>query len=75
INKFIRQLCLKKFFANQKETQKEEVVLKYKHTDLKTKSNFFPKHLISDEIKAFEIMVMKEIRQIRPLNKYQYNMS
>uniref|UniRef100_A0A8C5PYV0 Reverse transcriptase domain-containing protein n=1 Tax=Leptobrachium leishanense TaxID=445787 RepID=A0A8C5PYV0_9ANUR len=36
----------------------------YVHTHLKDKSSFFPKQLISDEMKAFEITLMKEVHTI-----------
>uniref|UniRef100_A0A8C5M7U7 Reverse transcriptase domain-containing protein n=1 Tax=Leptobrachium leishanense TaxID=445787 RepID=A0A8C5M7U7_9ANUR len=38
----------------------------WKHTELKKRSHFYPRHLISKEITTFETMVLDEMEKIQP---------
>uniref|UniRef100_A0A8C5M903 Uncharacterized protein n=1 Tax=Leptobrachium leishanense TaxID=445787 RepID=A0A8C5M903_9ANUR len=69
LQKFKRSLCLKKFFA---KTPIERIIIeegKYKHTTLKKKSKFYPRHMISKEMEAFDLMILSEIRKEEKKNK------
>uniref|UniRef100_A0A8C5PCD7 Reverse transcriptase domain-containing protein n=1 Tax=Leptobrachium leishanense TaxID=445787 RepID=A0A8C5PCD7_9ANUR len=68
LQKFKRSLCLKKYFLKDPVTR--QVVDDndgWRHTELKKKSHFYPKHLISKEITTFETMVLDEMENIQPM--------
>uniref|UniRef100_A0A8C5N036 Uncharacterized protein n=1 Tax=Leptobrachium leishanense TaxID=445787 RepID=A0A8C5N036_9ANUR len=64
LQKFKKNLCLKKYFMKN-PVEKENPVHFYKHTTLKDKSTFFPKSLISQEISTFEQMVMTDLGRVK----------
>uniref|UniRef100_A0A8C5MP67 Reverse transcriptase domain-containing protein n=1 Tax=Leptobrachium leishanense TaxID=445787 RepID=A0A8C5MP67_9ANUR len=65
LQRFKRKLSLKKYFLKQPA---ERGILQnctsMVHTNLKNKSKFFPRHMISDEIKVFEKLVMGDIERM-----------
>uniref|UniRef100_A0A8C5WHF8 Reverse transcriptase domain-containing protein n=1 Tax=Leptobrachium leishanense TaxID=445787 RepID=A0A8C5WHF8_9ANUR len=68
LQKFKRSLCLKKYFLKDPVTR--QVLGEndgWRHTELKKKSHFYPKHLISKEITTFETMVLDEMEKIQPM--------
>ncbi|CAH2296446.1 Hypothetical predicted protein, partial [Pelobates cultripes] len=75
VNHFIRRLSLKKFFFRKEQSAITLQNKNYVHIDLREKSTFFPKHMISDQMKAFEIIVMKEVDTITKTTMYQQNLS
>uniref|UniRef100_A0A8C5PLH9 Uncharacterized protein n=1 Tax=Leptobrachium leishanense TaxID=445787 RepID=A0A8C5PLH9_9ANUR len=65
LQRFKRKLSLKKYFL--KQPVEREVVQNCTpnvHTTLKNRSKFYPRHMVSDEIKMFEGLVMKDIEKL-----------
>uniref|UniRef100_A0A8C5W849 Helix-turn-helix domain-containing protein n=1 Tax=Leptobrachium leishanense TaxID=445787 RepID=A0A8C5W849_9ANUR len=62
LQRFKRKLSLKKYFLKTPIINNTAVDQdKFVHTSLKNKSKFFPRHVISNEIKMFESLVSTDI--------------
>uniref|UniRef100_A0A8C5QZ70 Reverse transcriptase domain-containing protein n=1 Tax=Leptobrachium leishanense TaxID=445787 RepID=A0A8C5QZ70_9ANUR len=68
LQRFKRTLCLKKYFQKN-PIERECTAGIYQHTELKEKSHFFPRSMISQEISTFEKMVTQDIEKIKGNNK------
>ncbi|XP_077334619.1 uncharacterized protein LOC143975965 [Lithobates pipiens] len=71
LQKFVRKLNIKKFFANTKNTGKEKEELSFRHSQLRNNSIFNPNQQQNEEIKVFRKMVERDIREltIKPSKK------
>uniref|UniRef100_A0A8C5QXH9 Uncharacterized protein n=1 Tax=Leptobrachium leishanense TaxID=445787 RepID=A0A8C5QXH9_9ANUR len=63
MQRFKRNLCLKKFFVKTPMERKVMEENKYQQTSLREKSKFYPKHMLSKEIEAFDQIITSEIRK------------
>uniref|UniRef100_A0A8C5PUJ4 Reverse transcriptase domain-containing protein n=1 Tax=Leptobrachium leishanense TaxID=445787 RepID=A0A8C5PUJ4_9ANUR len=63
LQKFKKNLCLKKYFLKN-PIERNETIHLYTHTNLKEKSTFFPKSMISSEITTFEQMVLSDLEKM-----------
>uniref|UniRef100_A0A8C5LWU5 Reverse transcriptase domain-containing protein n=1 Tax=Leptobrachium leishanense TaxID=445787 RepID=A0A8C5LWU5_9ANUR len=73
LQKFKRKLCLKKFFL--KTPIERTLTNESSYTSLKNKSMFYPKHMISDPIRAFESLVLNEIERIPEVSHKKKNLT
>uniref|UniRef100_A0A8C5WJC8 Reverse transcriptase domain-containing protein n=1 Tax=Leptobrachium leishanense TaxID=445787 RepID=A0A8C5WJC8_9ANUR len=63
IQKFKKNLCLKKYFSKN-PIERNATMHLYTHTNLKEKSTFFPKSMISSEITTFEQMILSDLEKM-----------
>uniref|UniRef100_A0A8C5N067 Reverse transcriptase domain-containing protein n=1 Tax=Leptobrachium leishanense TaxID=445787 RepID=A0A8C5N067_9ANUR len=68
LQKFQKNLCLKKYFLKN-PIERPNIFQFYQHTNLKEKSTFFPKSLISQEINTFEQMIMSDLGKFKTSTK------
>uniref|UniRef100_A0A8C5QVW2 Reverse transcriptase domain-containing protein n=1 Tax=Leptobrachium leishanense TaxID=445787 RepID=A0A8C5QVW2_9ANUR len=68
LQKFKKNLCLKKYFLKNPMERSNNFHF-YHHTNLKEKSTFFPKSLISQEINTFEQMIMTDLGKFKTSTK------
>uniref|UniRef100_A0A8C5MHD2 Reverse transcriptase domain-containing protein n=1 Tax=Leptobrachium leishanense TaxID=445787 RepID=A0A8C5MHD2_9ANUR len=68
LQKFKKNLCLKKYFLKN-PINRPSTFQFYHHTNLKEKSTFFPKSLISQEINTFEEMIMTDLSKLKAPTK------
>uniref|UniRef100_A0A8C5LNH5 Reverse transcriptase domain-containing protein n=1 Tax=Leptobrachium leishanense TaxID=445787 RepID=A0A8C5LNH5_9ANUR len=68
LQKFKKNLCLKKYFLKN-PINRPNTLQFYHHTNLKDKSTFFPKSLISQEINTFEQMLMTDLGKLKASTK------
>uniref|UniRef100_A0A8C5M2E7 Reverse transcriptase domain-containing protein n=1 Tax=Leptobrachium leishanense TaxID=445787 RepID=A0A8C5M2E7_9ANUR len=73
LKKFQRKMCLKKFFLKN-PTEREVISSEFTHSGLKEGSSFFPRNMISEEMRIFEYMVMADINRIHS-RKLQSNLT
>uniref|UniRef100_A0A8C5Q3U3 Reverse transcriptase domain-containing protein n=1 Tax=Leptobrachium leishanense TaxID=445787 RepID=A0A8C5Q3U3_9ANUR len=64
LQNFKKNLCLKKYFLRNPLARTAPIEI-YQHTKLKEKSNFYPRSMLSNEINAFEQVVLKEIEGLK----------
>uniref|UniRef100_A0A8C5Q0P8 Reverse transcriptase domain-containing protein n=1 Tax=Leptobrachium leishanense TaxID=445787 RepID=A0A8C5Q0P8_9ANUR len=68
LQKFKKNLCLKKYFLKN-PIDRPNTFQFYHHTNLKEKSTFYPKSLISQEINTFEQMIMNDLGKLKTSTK------
>uniref|UniRef100_A0A8C5MZ48 Reverse transcriptase domain-containing protein n=1 Tax=Leptobrachium leishanense TaxID=445787 RepID=A0A8C5MZ48_9ANUR len=64
VKKFVRNLTLKKFFCKNPIENSNPIITTYVHTDLKTRSTFFPQFCKSSSMDMFEKLVIKDLEKI-----------
>uniref|UniRef100_A0A8C5MAL6 Uncharacterized protein n=1 Tax=Leptobrachium leishanense TaxID=445787 RepID=A0A8C5MAL6_9ANUR len=65
LQRFKRKLSLKKYFLKTPvESSISHNPTPITHTKLRNKSKFFPRHMISDEMKTFETLVMRDVDKL-----------
>uniref|UniRef100_A0A8C5LVT7 Reverse transcriptase domain-containing protein n=1 Tax=Leptobrachium leishanense TaxID=445787 RepID=A0A8C5LVT7_9ANUR len=63
LKKFQRKMCLKKFFLKN-PIERTVTHSQFVHSGLKEGSSFFPRNMISEEMRIFEYMVMADVNKI-----------